>query len=803
MPISRSNTDPPSGRPSTPSVEYPVLATRSPVVLPDLSESTLQVGRAASVRAVETAERSSSQIFVVPQKNPDVLAPAPSDLHLVGVLADILRVDKSGPRSYAVTLRARERCAVIDYETAAPMFVARVESVPSVPGHGIANAMAAVKEPLGEILGDKWDDSERVKAEVEDERDPEALIALIASQIELDREVKIAVLTGANAAERLRAILPTLKRLRQVLSVKASIDAQLSGDATRDARERVLRDRMRAIQEELGESEGELDEYRGRIDGSDMPKEVREAALRQLGRMSHMAQSSPEYNVARTYLETLLDIPWGITTEDRLDVAVAREILDADHSGLDKVKKRILEFIAVRKLAPDKQGPILCLVGPPGVGKTSLGRSIASALERKYVRVSLGGMRDESEIRGHRRTYIGALPGRIASGLTKAGSMNPVFVLDEIDKLGSDMRGDPASAMLEVLDPEQNHAFSDHYLEVDIDLSRVMFLATANQAETIPPALFDRMEVINLPGYTHDEKRVIARDHLIPKQIKDHGLDPEQLDLGDEPLDELISRYTREAGVRNLEREVAALCRHAAVEIAGGKSGGIAVTAETLAEIMGPPRFHSEIADRHPEVGICTGLSWTPTGGDIMFIEARSMPGRGELKLTGQLGDIMNESATAAFSWVRANAQKLDIDLDNLESLDIHMHIPSGAIKKDGPSAGVAISTALVSLLRGKPVRNDVAITGEITLRGLSLPVGGIKEKILAAHRAGIKTVLLPERNRKDMEDIPTEIRDSIEICFVKRVDEALAIAIDDLSGMHEHIPPPVPGQPPAPTAQL
>ncbi|MEM9490522.1 MAG: endopeptidase La, partial [Myxococcota bacterium] len=676
-----SSTPPPA------SGHHPVLPTRSPVVLPGVV-STLQVGRAASARAVETAKRDEEPLLVIPQLDPNVVSPAPSDLCDYGVLCDILQVDKTGPRSYAVTLRARGRRAIVGYSATSPYFIAETE-MPSEPPGGteLEELLPRFRAALLVVLAESWGDRERARAVIEGERDPERLLELTAAHTELEREVQIAILTSETVSARLRAALPTLGRLRRILNVKTSLDAELVEDATRDAREQVLRDRMRVIKEELGESDSEVDEYRARVGQLDMPSDAREATVRQINRMSQMAQSSPEYNVARTYVETMLDLPWGTYTEDRLDVGAARELLESEHSSLEKVKKRILEFIAVRKLAPDKQGPILCLVGPPGVGKTSLGRSIANALQRKYVRVSLGGMRDESEIRGHRRTYIGALTGRIAGGLIKSGSMNPVFVLDEIDKLGSDVRGDPSSAMLEVLDPEQNHAFSDHYLEIDLDLSKVMFVATANHEETIPPPLLDRMEVIRIPGYTQQEKRTIATDHLIPKQIEEHGLAAEQFTLDEEALSEVIYRYTREAGVRNLEREIAALCRHAAVVIASEEGAAQHINRDDIATILGPPRFFSEIADRKPEVGICTGLSWTPTGGNIMFIEARSMPGSGKLKLTGQLGEVMSESATAAFSWVRANAERLAIDSERLASLDIHMHIPSGAIKKDGPSA--------------------------------------------------------------------------------------------------------------------
>jgi ATP-dependent Lon protease len=474
-----------------------------------------------------------------------------------------------------------------------------------------------------------------------------------------------------------------------------------------------------------------------------------------------------------------------VSTQDTLDIQAARAILEADHAGLEKVKKRILEFIAVRKLAPDKHGPILCLVGPPGVGKTSLGRSIASALGRKYVRISLGGVRDDAEIRGHRRTYVGALPGRIVNGLKKSGSMNPVFVLDEVDKLSNSMRGDPASALLEVLDPEQNGEFVDHYLEVGVDLSQVMFLATANSLDTIPSPLLDRMEVIQIPGYTEREKLAIARRHLLPKQMAEHGIERERFDVSDEALVEIIQHYTREAGVRNLEREIGSVCRHAAVELASGKAPErITITVEDIASILGPPRFFSEVADQAPTVGVATGLGWMPTGGDLLFIETRSMPGKGEVKLTGQVGDVMEESARTALSWVRSHAESLGIESKRFSESDIHVHVPSGAVKKDGPSAGVALTTALVSLFTDQPVRSDVAITGEMTLRGLVLPVGGIKGKVLAAHRAGIKTVILPERNRRDLADIPAEVQRELEIRFVTRIGEALDIALGGREGV-------------------
>jgi ATP-dependent Lon protease len=525
-----------------------------------------------------------------------------------------------------------------------------------------------------------------------------------------------------------------------------------------------------------------------------MPDEVRQVARKQISRMSQMASASPEYNIARTYVENLLEIPFGVITQDRIDLAAARAILEAEHSGLAKVKKRILEFIAVKKLAPDKHGPILLLAGPPGVGKTSLGRSIAQALGRKYVRISLGGVRDEAEIRGHRRTYIGALPGRIVSGLKKAGSMNPVFVLDEIDKLTADMRGDPSSAMLEVLDPEQNKDFVDHYVEVPVDLSKVMFICTANNLETISPPLLDRMEVVEIPGYTSLEKLTIAKDHLVPKQMAEHGIEKDKLVIEDESIQEVILGYTREAGVRNLEREIAGLCRAAAVKVAGGETEIVDIKKPDVAELLGPPKFSSDYAERQPAVGVITGLAWTPVGGDIMFIEARVYPGKGDLRLTGQMGDVMRESAAAAVSWMRTNATRLGIEHERIMSSDLHIHLPQGAIKKDGPSAGVALTCAVVSAFTGRPVRHDIAITGEIDLRGRAMPVGGIKEKVLGAHRAGIKIVYMPERNQKDALDVPPEVTKDLEIRYMTKIDDVLDVV---LGAPPVRIPDPTPAMPP------
>jgi ATP-dependent Lon protease len=580
------------------------------------------------------------------------------------------------------------------------------------------------------------------------------------------------------------------------LKVREKINTQVQEEMGRNQREYVLRQQLKAIKEELGELDeagGDLDEFKEKVAEAKMPAETEKVALKQLERLKVMQPSSAEYTVTRTYLEWLVELPWSIETEDKLDIQEARDILNSDHYDLEKVKKRILEYLAVRKLKSDKKGPILCLLGPPGVGKTSLGRSIAKAMGRKFVRISLGGVRDEAEIRGHRRTYVGSLPGRIVQSLKKAGTKNPIFMLDEIDKLGHDFRGDPASALLEVLDPEQNNTFSDHYLEVPFDLSHVMFLATANVIDPVPAALKDRLEILELPGYTRDEKRNIARQFLVPKQLEEHGLKDTHIEVTDAAVAEVIDGYTREAGVRNLEREVGSIARGVAVKIAEGSKEKYVVKAEEVPEYLGPQKFMSEVAERTAEPGVATGLAWTPVGGDILFIEATKMPGMGSLVLTGQLGDVMKESAQAALSFVRAKAKWLGIEENFLDKTDIHVHIPAGAIPKDGPSAGVTMFTALASMLTGKPIRNDVAMTGEITLRGNVLPVGGIKEKILAAHRAGIKRIIMPDRNQKDMVDVPEQAKNEMEFFYVKKIDELLPLALTEMPekfGQTATVPP-------------
>jgi ATP-dependent Lon protease len=789
--------------------QYPVIPLRTEVQLPG-HVGPLEIGREASVRAIEAATRDDNLIVIIPQKNPAVRDPGQRDLHEVGVRAEIVQVVKHSPGRFTCVMRFLERVHIDALVATEPFLVASVSplvSTATATAEQLIATTAKVRDYLLAVVTDAQ--AKESKAEKESNQpkgeltrsqvqaivDPDKLVDAAAPYLELERDDLTALLIETDTMKRLERIIPSLERQATVLRLKADIGAELEGESSRHHRERVLRDRMRQIQEELGEQDdnAEVDELRKRIDDSKMSDEVRQVAKKQLSRMSQMASSSPEYNIARTYVENLLEIPWNVFTDDRLDVSAARAILEAEHSGLEKVKRRILEFLAVRKLAPNKHGPILLLVGPPGVGKTSLGKSIASSLGRKYVRVSLGGVRDEAEIRGHRRTYIGALPGRIVAGLKKAGSMNPVFVLDEIDKLAADLRGDPAAAMLEVLDPEQNKDFVDHYVEVPVDLSKVMFICTANQTDTISQPLLDRMEMVELSGYTTIEKLAIAKNHLVPKQLGEHGITREQLEIADEALEDIIHSYTREAGVRNMEREIAAVCRGAAVKVAEGHAS-TRVDKAQLEELLGPPKFVSDFAERKPEVGVATGLAWTPVGGDIMFIETRIFPGKGEVRLTGQMGDVMKESAQTAVSWTRANAVRLSIDPDKIASSDLHIHLPQGAIKKDGPSAGVALTCAVVSAFTKRPIRNDVAITGEIDLRGNALPVGGIKEKVIAAHRAGIKIVFLPKRNEKDTIDIPEEVKRDLDLRYMLKIDDALQVALGDAPATPEPepaIPPP------------
>ncbi|MDO8126111.1 MAG: endopeptidase La [Candidatus Brocadiales bacterium] len=616
---------------------------------------------------------------------------------------------------------------------------------------------------------------EELKVAVVNIEHPGRLADMIASHLSISADEKEEILETINVKERLQKVNAFISREMEVLEMAKKIQGQVKSEVDKGQREFYLRQQLKAIQEELGEGDEravEIKALKKKIEEAKMPPEAQKEAERELARLENMPPQAAEYTVSRTYLDWLISLPWSVSTTDNLDINAAQKVLDEDHYNLKKVKERILEYLAVRKLKEDMKGPILCFVGPPGTGKTSLGKSIARALGRKFVRISLGGVRDEAEIRGHRRTYIGALPGRIIQYIRKAGSNNPVFMMDEIDKLGMDFRGDPASALLEVLDPEQNFAFSDHYLEVPFDLTKVMFITTANFLDPVPPALKDRMEVLELLGYTEEEKISIARQFLIPKQTKEHGLSKDAIVIEDDALKTVISSYTREAGLRNLERTIATLCRKTAKEIAAGKTKSVTIKADDLDELLGPPVFFREVAERTAEPGVSTGLAWTPTGGDILFIESTCMPGVGKLTLTGQLGEVMKESAEAAMSYVRSKAKELDIPMEDFTKYDFHIHVPAGAIPKDGPSAGVTMAVSLISLLTKRSVLPNVAMTGEITLRGKVLPVGGIKEKVLAAKRAGISTIIIPKRNDKDLVDVPEHVKADIQFHFVENVDE-------------------------------
>jgi ATP-dependent Lon protease len=765
----------------------PILPLRNSVLFPG-SIIPIDVGRRKSVRLVEDAiSKERPVIGILTQMEARTEDPREEDMYRVGCAARILKVIKLAKDNFSVILQGVSRFEVQDFEDAEPFLAARVQAVPDPTTSDVElDALVMnLKDIAKRVVKLMPELPKEAGALVDSVTEPGHLADLITSNLELEVSEKQDILETFDLKTRMRKVLQFLSRQLEVLKVRERINTQVQEEMGRNQREYVLRQQLKAIKEELGELDeggGDLEEFQEKIAKAEMPEEAEKVARKQYERLKGMQPSSAEYTVTRTYLEWLVELPWAIGTEDKIELEEVRKVLNEDHYDLEKVKKRIVEYMAVRKLKDDKKGPILCLAGPPGVGKTSLGRSIARAIGRKFVRVSLGGVRDEAEIRGHRRTYVGSLPGRVIQGIKKAGTNNPVFVLDEIDKLGHDFRGDPASALLEVLDPEQNNSFSDHYLEVAFDLSRVMFIATANQLDPIPWALRDRLEIIELPGYTRQEKLHIARSFLVPKQLSEHGLDNDQCEITDEGVYEVVDSYTREAGVRNLEREIGAVCRAVAVKVAEGEAAAKEVIGpDQVAEYLGPTKFVSEVADRTAEPGVATGLAWTAVGGDILFIEATRMPGKGKLTLTGQLGDVMKESVTAALSFIRSRAAQLGLESGNfLENTDIHVHVPAGGIPKDGPSAGVTMYTALVSLLTGTPVRPDVAMTGEITLRGNVLQIGGVKEKLLAAHRAGIKRVIIPERNIKDLVDVPDEVKNEIEILPVKRMDEVLIQALTE-----------------------
>lgn len=774
----------------------PILPLRNTVLFPEVV-IPLQVGREKSIALIKEAAAKESYVAIITQREAEVDEPDEADLHRVGVMARILKVVKVSHDNYSVIIQGKERVRLLNLTRTEPYHVGSFERVESdyerdVEIDALFNNLKTMARRVARMMPELPREASLMIDQV---TDPVNLADFAANTLEISVEEKQQVLGKTDVKERLKLVLTFLARQLEVAEVSDQIQNQIKEEMDKNQKEYYLRQQYKAIKEQLGEIDGDngdLDDLKARVDAKEMPDEVDKVVKKQFRRLQQMQPASSEFGVVRTYIETLLDLPWSETTVDNLDIAHARTILDEDHYGLDKVKERLIEFLAVRKLRSDMKGPILCLIGPPGVGKTSLGRSIARALDRKFVRIALGGVHDEAEIRGHRRTYVGALPGRIAQALRKAGTINPVIMLDEIDKVGRDFRGDPQSALLEVLDPEQNNAFSDHYVEIPIDLSKVLFIANANQMDTISAPLRDRMEVIEIPGYTHNDKRNIVRKFLLPKQLENHGIAEHHVTLDIGAVDKVIDRYTREAGVRSLERQIADVCRKVAVKVADGTHTAteLDITAETLPDYLGPERYEHDSVERVNDPGIATGLAWTPVGGDILFIEALKTEGKGELRLTGQLGDVMKESALAALSYLKMRANEFGLPSNFLKDKDIHLHFPAGAVPKDGPSAGITIFTTLLSLFSGVQVRHDVAMSGEITLRGNVLPVGGIKEKVLAAQRAGIKRIILPERNRKDMVDVPQEVKDAVEFFFVRQVSEIPPLAlIGPLSPLVETAP--------------
>ena len=760
-----------------------ILPVRNVIVYPG-TVTPLAIGRKESRALIEDASRRVSVIGLLAQLKPELDTPGFNDLYSVGTTVSILKIIRLPQGPMHVVVHGISRFKVVEQAAKKPYLKARVKylSASVRMTKRLKALMVNVRQAANRVIALSPNVPEEASVLLENIENPSALADFLAANLNVEIAKKQQLLEELDAGKRLEQISVALAQQLEVLELSNKIQGQVKNSIDKTQREYFLQEQLKAIQTELGQKDTfteELKQIKQNIHKAKMPQNVEEEALRELDRLSKMQPASPEYSVVRTYLDWVCELPWSMQTEDRLDINKAERILNHDHYNLTKVKKRILEFLSVRKLNPKGKSPILCFVGPPGVGKTSLGQSIARAMGRKFVRISLGGIRDEADIRGHRRTYIGALPGRILHELRKCKSKNPVFMLDELDKIGSDFRGDPSSALLEALDPEQNFSFTDHYLDQPFNLSSVMFIGTANYIEPVPPALRDRMEVIEIPGYTETEKLKIAKKYLIPRQLKEHGLKKGCCSIKDDALLTIIQGYTREAGVRNLERNMAAVCRSIATDIAKGKKRRTSVAKKDLVKILGPVQFESELALRTGIPGVATALAFTPVGGEILFIESASMPGKGQLLLTGQIGDVMKESAQAAFSNVKSNAKRLNIGPERFSKFDYHIHVPAGAIPKDGPSAGVAIFTSLVSLLLNEPTRPDVAMTGEITLRGLVLPIGGLKEKILAAKRAGIKTVILPARNKKDMPEVPAEARKDMKFKFVKNTQQVLKIALD------------------------
>ena len=762
-----------------------VLPLRDTVTFPDML-IPLNVGQERSIELVNDVLRGDRSIAMVASANPEAEAPGPEDLYSVGVLGVVARMIRVPDGTLRVLIQGGQRVRIENWLETEPYLVAEVAEAPDVVDQTpeLTALMRNVQQTFTDIVEQVPYLPEELQIMVANVDDPSVLAHLIAGALRLKTEEKQALLEEVDVGKRLRRLSEILARELEVVAIGSKIQSQVQSELDKGQREYFLRQQLKAIQEELGEADemqAEITELRGQLDATELPEQVRKQADRELSRLERLQPAMAEYGVVRGYLEWIAALPWDKSTEDNLDLKHARNVLDEDHYDIEQVKDRILEFLAVRKLKPDARGTILCFVGPPGVGKTSLGRSIARALGRKFERLSVGGVRDEAEIRGHRRTYIGAMPGTIIRAMRDAGANNPLLMIDEIDKMGADFRGDPSSAMLEVLDPEQNHSFRDHYLDLPFDLSAVTFVTTANTLDTIPGPLRDRMEVIQLAGYTEEEKLQIAKRYLVPRQIERNGLTKSKIAFTDSGLRVIISDYTREAGVRQLEREIGTACRKVARQVAeGGAKRKVTVTEPRARELLGRQRFYSEVRRRTSRPGVATGLAWTPAGGDVLFIEATAMPGKGDLTITGQLGDVMKESARAALSYVRSNAAELlpDLDEDWFAHHDIHIHVPAGAIPKDGPSAGVAMTTALASLLSRRPVRSDVAMTGEITLTGQVLPIGGLKEKALAAQRSGIKVVIAPARNEQDIDEIPEHLRKDLEFTFVSEIGEVLEVAL-------------------------
>jgi len=768
--------------------EYPVMPLRNTVLFPQ-QVIPIYIGRERSLKLINDLDPKKRYIVVVAQEDGSIEDPKSSDLYAYGTLAQVLKVFDMPDNSKSAIVQGISRVKILDYTNQEPYFFAAVESMEDDPITDSleVDALAAnLRQAFDELMKVAPNLTEEHSGMLKNIQKPNRLTDRAISVITISNQEKQEILEELNVKKRIEKALNLISREIQRIKLGEEIQSEVHDEITKTQREYYLREQMKAIKKELGEDEGSVEtkELEDKLKAAKLPEDAEKVAMKELDRLSRIPTQSPEYNVSRTYIEWLSDLPWSETTDDRIDLKEAMKILDDDHYGLDKVKERIIEYLAVRNLKQKKdpdgrvRGPILCFGGPPGVGKTSLGKSIARAMGREFVRLSLGGVRDEAEIRGHRRTYIGALPGRIIQSIKKAGTNNPVFMLDEIDKLGADFRGDPSSALLEVLDPEQNHSFSDHYLEVDFDLSNVMFISTANYQDAIPPALRDRMEILEFTGYIEDEKVQIAKRHIVPKQVKENGLTKEDVTFDAGSVQELIRSYTREAGVRNLEREIANVLRKVARELVEEETKKTKITKAKVGEYLGAPRFHSELAERTTKPGVVTGLAWTAAGGDILFIESTKMKGKGRLTLTGQLGDVMKESATAGLTFVRSHAEEFGLDPDFNENTDIHIHVPAGAIPKDGPSAGVSMVTSLVSLLSGIPVKKKLAMTGEITLRGSVLPIGGVKEKVTAAHRAGIKEVILPDHNRKDLEDVPEHVAKDLTFHFAKEINDVLKVAV-------------------------